>query len=454
MLRPAAAAAALALALAAPPRPSLADADAAHNAAEAWSRLFSSVSLPAAPGGAAARAREMQSLSGSTVAFAATTPIASGGSVSVSAQIDPNFVDSSAWTASFQASVYVALYTARAPGAAIDLNGSTPVRYQACAAAGPGFAATGAATFTFAPNNLHSGGYVAYLIAGGLASPAAAPKTDQQTWVAGGAKPWVSLTGLVGAGGTGVFPGTVLATSPAPLTFASPNEPTMVRVTPGAAAGRLRVTWNHQTGTTGGFVLFSPRADLSGASKVLAGPPTTLTTEDVCALGPAATTGFRDFGAQFTAELDVSGLAGATAFYRVGADGVDPFLAEAAPFRLVVPMLPGAFDGRPQLWLSWADQGVGYRDSSFPGRDYNNGVVALRTSDALAADIAAAGPAGMALQGLTVAGDATYADGYETVWEDYFSMMVNSTSSSPYLISGGNASTQCAAFDRGCQHPS
>jgi hypothetical protein len=109
---------------------------------------------------------------------------------------------------------------------------------------------------------------------------------------------------------------------------------------------------------------------------------------------------------------------------------------------LRVPLLPGAFDGRPQLWLSWADQGVGYSDDSFPGRNYNNGVVALATSASLSADIAGISGGGgatygMALQGLTVAGDATYADGYESVWEEYFSMMSGVMPAAPYLLSGG-----------------
>jgi hypothetical protein len=433
--------AALALAAAAssaPPAALLDDGDAAHNAQEAWARAFAGgIVASTAAGGGDGRALQAAA---STIAFSAVA-IPSGGSVNVSVQLGASLLPLSAADA---LTYYVALYVARRPGAAIDLNGSTPVRYQMCAAAAGAsgsFAATGSASFRFALNNLHSGPYVAYLIRGGLAGPVKAP-VAQKTWVAGGAKPWTSLTGADGTR-AGSFAGAVVAISPQPLAFFEPNEPTMVRVTPGSFAGELRVTWAHAVGTTGGAVSFSRRADMAGAAKVSAAPPTTLTTEDVCALGPAATTGFRDFGAQFTAALDLRAFAGTTAYFTVGA--ANNAATTSAPMALHVPELPGAFSGRPQLWLSWADQGVGFHDDSSPGRNYNNGVVALATADALAADIAAinggggGGPtAGMALQGVTVAGDATYADGYEQVWEDYFSMMRGVLPATPYLLSGGN----------------
>jgi len=428
-----------------PPTALLDDGDVAHNAPEAWARAFAGGIAPPqldnAGGGGGNGPRALQSAS--TVAFSVAT-IASGGSVNVSLQLDTSLVPLTDVNA---LSFYVAVYAARQPGAAIDLNGSTPVRYQACAAASPAgsFAATGAATFRFALNNLHSGGYVAYLIRGGLAGPVGAPASApvvQKTWVAGGSKPWVSLTGANGTR-AGNFAGAVVAVS-SPLAFSAPNEPTMVRVTPGSFAGELRVTWAHAVGTTGGSLSFSPRADMSGEAKVGAAPPTTLTTDDVCALGPAATTGFRDFGAQFTAALDLRAFAGSIVFYTVGA--ADNAATTSAVMSLRVPELPGSFSGRPQLWLSWADQGVGYHDDSAPGRNYNNGVVALATSDAVAADVegidggggGGGATAGMALQGVTVAGDATYADGYESVWEDYFSMMRGVMPSTPYLLSGGN----------------
>ena len=418
---------------ASPPRVGGDAADDVHNAPEAWRALFSSVAPP--PGGGA---RALQSPGASSTVNFSLPVIAHGGNVTVAAQVDPSLVSSPSWT-SYRNTVYVALYTARQPGATIDLNGSTPVRFQA-AMADPRFANSGAASFRFAPYNLHSGGYFAYLIAGGLASAAAAPTSPQATWVAGGAKPWTSLTGQNGSR-PGAFAGTVLAISAQPLAFSAPNEATMLRVTPGAFAGELRVTWAHAVGTTGGVVSYSRRADMSGALTAAAAAPTTLTTDDVCALGPAATTGFRDFGAQFTASLDLRAFSGSTVYYTVGA--ADNGATTSAVMALRVPLLPGVFDGRPQLWLSWADQGVGYADDSYPGRDYNNGVIALATAAALARDVAAAAgapTAGMSLQGLTVAGDATYADGYETVWEDYFSMMSSTIPTSPYLISGGNVS--------------
>jgi hypothetical protein len=416
----------------APAPPLLDDGDAPHNAPEAWARAFAA-GISSSIGG-----RALQGGGASTITFSAVS-IAHGGNVTVTAQLDPALFPAPIQDST---SFYVALYAPRQPGAAVDLDGSTPVRYQVCAA-DAGFAKSGVASFRFALNNLHSGGYSAYLIKGGLAGPVSPPPAPptQKTWVAGGSKPWTSLTGANGTRARS-FAGAVLAVSTQPLVFLAPNEPTMVRVTPGNFAGEFRVTWAHDVGTTGGVVTYSPRADLSGAVKFLAPPPTTLTTEDVCALGPAATTGFRDFGAQFTAELDLRAYGGATIYYSVGASGGGSAPPSAsAVLALRVPELPGAFSGRPQLWLSWADQGLGYHDESFPGRSYNNGVVALATADALAADVAALAPAaggGMALQGLTVAGDATYADGYESVYEDYFSMMSGLLPSSPFLLSSGN----------------
>ena len=422
-----------------PPAALLDDGDAPHNALEAWGRTFASGVADAAGRGG----RALQSAAGASSVSFSVASIAHGGNVTISVQLDAALFPPPIASAN---AFYVALYTARQPGAPIDLNGSTPVRYQVCAANAT-FAATGAASFRFALNNLHSGGYTAYLISGGLAGPVgppaapAAPGVQQKTWVAGGAKPWTSLTGANGTR-AGSFAGTVLAVSAQPLAFDAPNEPTMVRVTPGSSfAGEFRVTWAHAVGTTGGVVTFSPRADLAGAAKALAAPPTTITTEDVCALGPAATTGFRDFGAQFTAALDLRAFGGTTVYYTVGASGLGATTSPVLALR--VPLLPGAFDGRPQLWLSWADQGLGYRDDSFPGRNYNNGFVAVATASALALDVAAAAgtpSAGMALMGLTVAGDATYADGYEAVWEEYFSMMSSVLPAAPFLISGGNVS--------------
>jgi len=337
-----------------------------------------------------------------------------------------------------------------------DVTRTTPVRFQLCAA-DAAFAAgnSTSCTFSFTLNNLHTDGYVAYLFRGGLSGGAtntsgsvnpapvqppaygqpnpvpvlAAQQAQQATTVSGGAKPWVSLTGAK----DGAFYGATLAVSPAPVAFTVPGLPTHVRVSVGPRAGTLFVSWNQNASADRGFVTWAVGA---GAPTVTPAARSTLSKEDVCALGPAASTGFRDMGAQFTAVLDVSAAGGLAVTYTVGdaATGV-----VSPPYTLAVPPAPGA--RVRTAFLAWADQGVGFDDQSYEGRNYNNGKAALAVAKRAAGHAASAatapGGAPLAAAWAVNSGDLTYADGYFAQWEEYFDMMEPAISRVPLLSSVG-----------------
>ena len=423
------------------------DAGALHNQHELWAAMaLRPVTSPApapepargAPAGAHANLLRRLQAGGSQVSFSAAQLARSGDEVTVTAIVDPALVGDSSWDA-LAPNIYVAVYAEPSPGGAIDLAASTPARYQVCVA-DEKFRSTGEASFVLKLYNLGSGGFSAFLISGGIQGSDTAPAGLQDTWVTGGAKPWVSLTGMTDSSG---FAGEVLAQSPAVLTFARPNEPTMIRVSagPSGVGSELRVTWNMALGAADGYLLWSTSPDLdantSAVARVEAGNATTLTKEDVCAKGPASSVGFRDFGSQFSVVLafDAS-LQGSSVYFAVGAATGGGGQSDAQ--RLRVPFAPGVFTGAPQVFLSWADQGVGFADDSVSGRNYNNGVISLATTRALSDELADIDADGMVLQGLTVAGDVAYADGYLQQWQDYFEVNEDVISTAPLCFAGGN----------------
>jgi hypothetical protein len=294
--------------------------------------------------------------------------------------------------------VWLALYS---PADAV-LNASTPVRYQMCIANAT-FQATGTCEFTFRLNNLHTGGYSAYLISGGITGTTGnttgtvntAP-TGQRTYASGGSKPWVDVRGADGT--LGRFFGSVLGMTTTPVTFAAPNEPTHVRVTPAVGSAKLSISWNQNSGSTGGALKWATTAAGVAAGTSVAATSTTITQGDVCPLSPASLTGFRSMGTQWTAMVDFSSAAGRTVYYTVG-DGA----ATSAVFTLSVPLARG--DATPFSFLIWADQGVGYTDDSVNGRNYNNGKAALQVANLAAAH--AAGASSPTARFMMVSGDMT-----------------------------------------------
>lgn len=317
-----------------------------------------------------------------------------------------------------------------------DVSTSTPVRFQMCIA-DPQWLTNGTCAITMQLNNLHTGGYAAYLILGGLSggltptsgkSITASPVAPSTT-LYGGSKPWVSLTGENGL--TEEFGGVVLARSPNELTFADPGAPTHVRVTPGLLPGRLRVSWNQRLGSVGGAVSWARSAAALAAGGGLTVPAVSrvLSLNDVCRQGPAATIGFRDMGTTWTAELDLTSVAGSRIVYVVG-DDRDML---AAPLILTVPPLPGrAF---PFSFAAWADQGLGYApgDESYSGRNAIDGVTAYAVSRRAAALVAAGD-----IDAVVISGDVSYADGYSCQWEDFFEQSQAHAAGVVTFVSSGN----------------
>ena len=81
-----------------------------------------------------------------------------------------------------------------------NVSTSTPVRFQMCVV-DPAWLVNGTCAIDMRLNNLHTGGYVAYLILGGLTGPGSYPGSDvtgspsfPATTVTGGWKPWTSPT--------------------------------------------------------------------------------------------------------------------------------------------------------------------------------------------------------------------------------------------------------------------
>jgi len=389
-------------------RLSSADEGGAHNAHE--------LIVPRAISPRAPRALQV----GASVSFNATT-IDHRGAVLVVATTDP--AQASALT-----QAWVGLYSP--PDA--NVSTTTPVRFQMLVADAR-WNASGVARFAFSLGNLHAGGYRARLIVGGLAAPGAttgAP-TGQATTTGGGAKPWTSLTGV--AAPAYAFAGALLAESPADVVFAAPAAATHVRVTPAASADRYTVIWNAAPAATGGFVRWAltAAAAAAGAGARAAAAATRVTPSDVCVGGPAATTGFRSMGTQWVAELALGAAAGRTVWYVVGDDaGASP------PRALAVPPARGA-PGAVSLMLL-ADQGVGYADDSFSGRNYNDGRAALAVARRAAAHAAGAVGALPAVAAVVVGGDMSYADGYLAQWEDWLDMMEPAAARVPLLIGAGN----------------
>lgn len=175
-------------------------------------------------------------------------------------------------------------------------------------------------------------------------------------------------------GNTASFYGAVIGTSADVVTFVKPNEATHIRVTPGSASGsRFTVSWNQADNSAAGRMLFArdERSLATSAAAVVNASKTSLTTDDVCRLSPAFTTGWRSGGTQWSATADLAAFAGSRVYYTVG-DATDTSAVQS----LYVPLAPGA--PTPFSFLMWADQGVGYTDEGFNGRNYNNGRGALQ----------------------------------------------------------------------------
>jgi len=354
---------------------------------------------------------------GASVSFDSGT-IANGGSVYVTAVApgSPRL----AW---------VGLYSP----ADANVSAATPVRFQMLVA-DEGYSASGFARFPFRLNNLHSGGFRALLIVGGLANPASVTgkPLGQATTAGGGAKPWTSVVGAAS-------PGTVIAVSQADVVFDSPNLPTHVRVTFTKRDGHYTFVWNQEEGSSGGFLVWalSSSAALAGGAGAtrVAAVASRVTTSDVCSGGPAATTGFRSMGTQWAATVALPPAA--VVYYVLG----DASASLAAPSAFNVPSAPGA--AGPTSLMLYADQAVGASDDAFAGRAYNNGRGALAVAQRAAAHAASApgtapSPLGTRVSAIVVSGDASYADGYLAQWEDYFEMMAPAAAAVPLLFSSGN----------------
>lgn len=429
-----------------------------HNAHEGWVKLFRSFDdEPLQSQNSAEPLLASRSLQTIATIQLNETLIDHVGSVTITAKLPQSLV------ATYGKLSYVALYS---PITA-NLSVTTPIRYQLCTLDQSFNAAVtdgnrdAIAKFTFKLNNLHSGGYIAYLISGGLSGAGegkgstSSIKGSDSTWpfgttgtaVKGASKPWVSLTGLVGAQDSAARPlstvnnffGTILAKSTTVVSFKRPNQPTGIRISPGeealssSSSFRFRFTWNQNPGSIGGFMKYRSTPSSNWIS--ITASSSSVSIEDVCARGPASTTGFRDLGTIWTAIVDLSIQAGSSITYIVG-DSTDS-IEESSPLVFQVPFRSGqaALSAVPQHWVIYADQGVGFDDDSFQGRNYNTGWGARAVAKSVASFIRANANG---MQGIVISGDASYSDGYLAQWLEWFEMMSSSLSFSPLLLSSGN----------------
>jgi hypothetical protein len=296
---------------------------------------------------------------------------------------------------------------------------------------------------TFKLNNFHTTDYACYLFNGGLAlnggvkttikkkSEITAPATDIS--VAPGAKPFLSVlknnaTADNPAGGVLDF--RVLAGPTSPIVFDKPNLPTHVRVTPGTKIGSFTFSWNQNKESTGGkLVITRKKGDPAGATTITAVSSFVLDmSKDVCAGGPAGSTwGFRDMARTYQAiDVDLTSFAGCTIYYKVGDVSID-----SSEYTFYVPA-PAGWTKKIKF-IAYADQGVGYNDDSFSGRDFNNGYNALGVAKGVIKDVATG-----EYSAVVIGGDITYSDGYLTMWEDWFDMMEAAIASVPTIIGEGN----------------
>jgi hypothetical protein len=199
------------------------------------------------------------------------------------------------------------------------------------------------------------------------------------------------------------------------------------------ASGAFVFSWSQNAGSVGGFVTWTH--PVTGANTTVAARATPVTKEHVCAKSPASTVGWRDWGTVWQATVPLGAAAGAAVTYTVGDTAFT-----SAPLAFNVPAAPGAATGE-QHFLIYADQGLGFDDESYEGRNYNTGLGAYNTF--LKSNAVLAGKSGV--QGLVVSGDVTYADGYMAQWQEWFDMMQPTTTQTPLLISSGNHVRQLAA---------
>ena len=432
-----------------------------HNAHESWKHLFNG-QFGEEFLQSDARFSTSRSLQATPIIQLNETTINHKGVVQVTAYLPASLVTT------FGKLAYVALYTP----VTSNLSLTTPIRYQLCTLDKEFNAAVldgkkdAIAKFSFKLNNLHTGGYVAYLISGGLSGSVAGKGTTSTvkgtdtswpfgttgTAVKGGSKPWVSLTGLVGAQDStsrsslsvNTFYGTVLAKSSTMVLFKKPNEPTGLRITPSSTLSSyfsvFRFSWNQNSESTGGYIKYKSISTSNWA--IVTATSSKITIDDVCSRGPASTTGFREMGTIYTAEVDLSLLAGTTIMYIVGdsTDNTDV----SSPLIFQVPLLPGQSlktnnnynnNINPQHWIIYADQGVGFDDDSFEGRNYNTGWGARAVARSVSSFIRANANG---IQGLVISGDASYSDGYLAQWLEWFEMMSLTLSRTILLISSGN----------------
>ena len=313
---------------------------------------------------------------------------------------------------------------------------------------------------TFKLNNFHTTDYACYLFNGGLAldgcSPAGAVATAPATpcpvkttikkkseitapatdiSVAPGAKPFLSVlknnaTAANPAGGVLDF--RVLAGPTSPIVFDKPNLPTHVRVTPGTKIGSFTFSWNQNKESTGGkLVITRKKGDYAGITPITAPAVSSFVldmSKDVCAGGPAGSTwGFRDMARTYQAiDVDLTSFAGCTIYYKVGDASID-----SSEYTFYVPA-PAGWTKKIKF-IAYADQGVGYNDDSFSGRDFNNGYNALGVAKGVIKDVATG-----EYSAVVIGGDITYSDGYLTMWEDWFDMMEAAIASVPTIIGEGN----------------
>ena len=205
--------------------------------------------------------------------------------------------------------------------------------------------------------------------------------------------------------------------------FADYNEPRAPRIAP-INNTAVRVLWSSANASAPTLLWGTNPGELANAV-----PASTshLAVTDVCG-APANTVGWRDMGALHTAVISPPADAAAV-YYSFGGSGL--WSEEASFHPLPAPGGRTSRSGALTRIAIVCDLGRGTSDETHTWGEY--GTAAVNTSAALAVEAEAG-----ALDALFLIGDASYAQGLMSTWDDWLSMMTTTLAYTPLLVSQGN----------------
>eukprot|EP01052_Picozoa_sp_SAG31_P022732 SAG31_NODE_1823_length_7191_cov_9.623519_6_plen_214_part_00 len=186
---------------------------------------------------------------------------------------------------------------------------------------------------------------------------------------------------------------------------------------------QMRVSWTSGSDVSPLVQFGSSPTSLTHTRAATVVPP--YTPQEVCG-EPARTMGWWDPGFALTAELDLTGEAGVTVYYRVSSNGVQ---SAVHSFRIA-----GVGPERTVAAVLTADMGATTPDHI--AQHWAEGDAFLTTANM--ASLAEHGFDGTAVDLAFNVGDLSYATGYLAKWETFMNAVSPVTSRVPYMVTQGN----------------